>query len=65
MFRPIGSELADMRAVSLRADGGRRRETSPGPLRRALGLRFVAAGERLTRSRTTPCLADVEICENR
>jgi hypothetical protein len=66
MFRPFGSELAEMRAESLRADGGRRRpqkppRTSPGPLRRAVGRRFVAAGERLLDQCYTACETDVRI----
>ena len=66
MFRPFGSELAEMRAESLRVDGGRRRlqklpRTSPGPLRRAVGRRFVAAGERLLDECDTACKRDVQI----
>ncbi len=55
MFGPVGSglmwsELAKTRAETLRADAGprtRRPESSPGPLRRAVGRRFIGAGERL------------------
>jgi len=62
MFRPLGSELAEMRAESLRADGGRRRsESSPGKFRRAVGRRFVGAGERLLRTRHTAGDTDVRI----
>ena len=68
MFRPLWSELAEMRAESLRADRGRRQpETSPGPFRRAVGQRVVAAGERQLHTRHTACETDVwiEIGRNR
>jgi hypothetical protein len=65
MFRPLGSELAEMRAESLRQDGGRRprasTDTSPGRLRSAIGRRFVGAGERLLHTRHTASETDVRI----
>ena len=47
MLGTFGSELAKRRAESLRADGGYRSARSPGRLRRALGHRFMGAGEPL------------------
>jgi hypothetical protein len=60
MFRPFGSELAELRTESLRADGGRRLPTSPGPLRRAVGRLFVGARERLLHTRQATCESDLQ-----
>lgn len=47
MLGPFMKELAEIRAETLRGDGGPRSSRARGHARRAIGMRVVAIGRRL------------------